>query len=646
MPTTLPFGSWPSPISAQAVVAGVVGFSELRTFEENTYWLESRPQEQGRNVLMMYDGSGENHELTPAPFNVRSRVHEYGGGAYLPTHAGIFFVNFQDQDIYRISDSGEINRLTDSTSTTRFSDMCLDSKRNRLISVVEIHEEQAEPTNALAAIDLDSGALTYLEREQDFYASPRLSPDDQRLAYLAWDHPNMPWDGTVLKTAEFTETGELTSAGTIAGGAEESILQPMWLDNDELLFISDSNGYWNLYRYDASGLYCVLEDGADYAHAAWVFGLTDYTPLDATHVAMVRQTIEGQQLVLVNTKSSMATPVTGESDPWISYQYLQARDGKVLFIGTFSDQTPAIVSYDLRSHLATQLHASGGPDVDPDNVAVAQAIEFPTRDGATAHAYFYAPRNSRYTALEKEQPPLLVMSHGGPTASTSAALSFRIQYYTSRGWAVLDVNYRGSTGYGRTYRNALRGSWGELDVTDCEDGVRFLQTTGQIDPRRVAIRGGSAGGYTTLAALTTTTTFQAGASHYGIGDLSALAADTHKFESRYLEGLLGTEEALVERSPINHLDHFSCPVIFFQGGEDKIVPPNQALRMVTALREKGIPVAYLEFPEEGHGFRSAANIIRALEAEYGFFCRVFDITPADELPDIHIDNLQTTNQKS
>lgn len=642
MPTTLPFGAWPSPISAQAVVAGVVGFSELRSFEENVYWLESRPQEKGRSVLVMRDASGNQHEITPTPYNVRSRVHEYGGGAFLPTEAGVFFVNFTDQDIYRITHSGEIERLTEST-TTRFSDMCLDSTRNRLLSVVEIHDGQEEPSNALAAIDIDSGTLTFLEREHDFYANPRLSPDAQRLAYLAWDHPNMPWDGTLLKTAEFSTTGELMHSGTIAGGADESILQPMWLGEDKLLFISDSNGYWNLYRYDASGLYCVLEDGADYAHAAWVFGLADYTILDDTHVAMVRQTEGGQQLVLVNTATSMATPVTSETDPWLSYQYLHAHAGKLLFVGTFSTRTPAIVSYDLRRHLATQLHESGGPTVDPGEVAAAEVIEFPTRDGQAAHAYFYAPENSGYQAPQQERPPLLVMSHGGPTSATGRGLSYRIQYYTSRGWAVLDVNYRGSTGYGRTYRKALDGLWGVLDVTDCEDGVRFLQAKDRIDPERVAIRGGSAGGYTTLAALTTTTSFQAGASHYGIGDLTALAADTHKFESRYLQGLLGSEQALTERSPINHIDRFSCPVIFFQGGEDKVVPPSQALMMVTALRDKGIPVAYLEFPEEGHGFRAAANIIRALEAEYSFFCRVFDITPADELPDIHIDNLQTTN---
>lgn len=643
MTTISPYGSWTSPISAEAVVAGVVGFAELRTLDDSVYWLESRPQEHGRCVIVMRDATGQTRDLTLPPYNVRSRVHEYGGGAYLPTRAGIFFVNMADQNIYRIDESGAIQQVTHSTADTRFCNLCLDPARNRLIAVAELHHAPDEPRNVLSAIDLASGGMTILEEKHDFYANPTICADGGRLAYIGWDHPNMPWDGTLLKTAKFAPTGELTDSGTIAGGADESVLQPVWLDNDKLLFISDSNGYWNLYRYDASGVYCVVEDGADYAHAPWVFGLTDFVALDDTHVAIVRQTAQGQELLVINTDSSLTTPITGGGEPWVSFDYLCVLEDQVLFIGAFADRTAAIIRYDLRNHSAVTIHESPAPALAHENIASAEPLEFPTRDGRCSHGYFYRPQNANYTGADTERPPLLVMSHGGPTSAAGRSLNYKIQYYTSRGWAVLDVNYRGSTGYGRDYRKALDGHWGELDVTDCEDGVRFLVATDAIDPLRVAIRGGSAGGYTTLAALTTTRTFRAGASHYGIGDLTALAADTHKFESRYLLGLLGSEEAFVARSPIEHIDALDCPVIFFQGGEDKVVPPNQALGMVNALRKKGIPVAYLEFPEEGHGFRAAANIVRALEAEYAFFCRIFGITTADSLAPIEIDNLDTIN---
>ncbi|MCZ6458958.1 MAG: prolyl oligopeptidase family serine peptidase, partial [Gammaproteobacteria bacterium] len=504
MTTISPYGSWTSPISAEAVVAGVVGFAELRTLDECVYWLESRPQEHGRCVIVMRDATGQLRDLTPTPYNVRSRVHEYGGGAYLPTSAGIFFVNLSDQNVYRIDETGAIQQLTNSTADTRFCNLCEDPARNRLIAVAELHDAPDEPRNVLAAIDLESGDVTILEAEYDFYANPIVCADGGQLAYIGWDHPNMPWDGTLLKTAKFSATGELIDSGTIAGGADESILQPVWLDNDKLLFISDSNGYWNLYRYDSSGLYCVLEDGADYAHAPWVFGLTDFVALDDAHVAIVRQTAQTQELLVVNTTTSMTTPITSDGDPWVSFDYLCAHEGQLLFIGAFDDRTTAIIAYDLQNHRAVTIHESPALQLAGENIASAEPLEFPTRDGRCAHAYFYPPQNATCRGADSERPPLLVMSHGGPTSSAGRSLNYKIQYYTSRGWAVLDVNYRGSTGFGRAYRKALDGHWGELDVTDCEDAVRFLTATDRIDPLRVAIRGGSAGGYTTLAALTTT----------------------------------------------------------------------------------------------------------------------------------------------
>ena len=644
------YGGWPSRVSAQSLVEGVVGLSALQTCGEVVYWLESRPEEAGRTVLISRQG-GENRELTPAPFNIRSRVHEYGGGAFTASAERIFFVNFKDQNIYSIAAEGSFDaegssagarivQLTHSEPTTRFADFILDEANNRLISIVEQHQQNRQPDNFIGAVDLSSGELTVLAGSHDFYSTPRLTADGGRLAFIAWDHPNMPWDGTVLQVATIAADGSLEQISTVAGGVEESVQQPSWQSNESLLFLSDSNGFWNLYRFDSSGIYCVLEDGSEYADAPWALGMHSYTLLDEVHVLLTRQSDSGQELALVNTQTTLATPFQGDDSPWCSYSSLSTSSGDLYFIGSYPDRSPTIEQLPLGGGPSETLQSCGGPLLDPADVSVGLHIRFPTRDGMEAHGFFYAPTSSTQQGLPGTQPPLVVMSHGGPTSAASNSLSLRIQYYTTRGWAVLDVNYRGSTGFGRAYRCALNGRWGELDVTDCEDGVRFLARTGRINPEQVAIRGGSAGGYTTLAALTTTDCFRVGASHYGIGDLSALADDTHKFESRYLEGLLGDSSALIERSPINHLDRFRCPVIFFQGSEDKVVPPNQSRAMAEALRSKGIPVAYLEFPGEGHGFRDAGNIIQAVESEFGFFCRVFGIEAADDLPAIDIDNAE------
>lgn len=636
--TTTPFGSWPSEISAESLVEGVVALSGLASDGDRLCWLEGRPQEGGRTVLMARTKSGST-ELTPAPFNVRSRVHEYGGGALTVADGQIWFVNFADQNIYHIAESGEIEQLTDSTSDTRFADFVLDASRNRLISVVEIHHEDEEPTNFIGAVDLDTGTLSILAEGHDFYAAPRLSPNGERLAFIAWDHPNMPWDGTVLTVADVDGPGALGDLHAVAGGIAESVLQPVWQTDEALLFISDANGFWNLYRFDLSGIYCVLEDGTDYAAPPWAFAMRSYAVIDSEYVVISRQGERAEELVLVNARTTMGTPFSNDDARWLSYVSPLVVDGDLYFIGRYADQTPTIERLPLSGEAAATLCSAGGPALASNTLSRGEAIRFSTRDSQTAHAYFYAPTNPLCQGPERDRPPLLVLSHGGPTSATDPSLSLGIQYYTSRGWAVLDVNYRGSSGYGRNYRCALNGAWGILDVTDCEDGVRFLADSGRIDPERVAIRGGSAGGYTTLAALTTTHTFKAGASHYGIGDLSALARDTHKFESRYLDVLLGEESALVDRSPIQHLDRFNCPVIFFQGSEDKVVPPNQSQAMADALKSKGIPVAYLEFAGEGHGFRDAANIIRTAQSEYAFFCRVFHIEPAESLPDVPIDNM-------
>ncbi|HEY5646044.1 MAG TPA: prolyl oligopeptidase family serine peptidase, partial [Pseudomonadales bacterium] len=569
---TLPYGSWPSPVSARSLVAGVVGLSSLTAHDRTLYWLEGRPEEGGRTVLVQHGDSGT-LDLTPAPYNVRSRVHEYGGGAYTVDDLGIWFVNFADQNLHHLDAGGTITQLTHSDSDTRFADFVVDARRNRLITVVEQHRSDAEPENYLAAIDLASGQLTRLSAGHDFYAAPRLSPSGERLAFLAWDHPNMPWDGTELLVADVLADGSLGPLTTVAGGLQEAVVQPMWLSEGVLLFVSDRNGYWNLYRHDDSGTYCVLEDAADYAQPPWVFGSSSYAPAGGDYVLVVRQGDQGEEVALVNTSTTMGSPFLGDDRAWLGYGSPCVCDAALCFIGTRADRSPTIERAALAGGLVETLRDAGGPELEPEDVSIGEAITFPTRDGNVAHGFYYPPRNRLVVGPPGQSPPLVVLSHGGPTGAAHNDLNLRIQYYTTRGWAVLDVNYRGSSGFGRAYRTALNGRWGELDVTDCEDGVRHLARNQHIDPNRVAIRGGSAGGYTTLAALTQTDCFRAGASHYGIGDLEALARDTHKFESRYLDGLLGSAENLKVRSPIHHLDKFSCPVIFFQGSEDRVVPP-------------------------------------------------------------------------
>jgi len=630
-----PYGSWPSSITARSVVQGVVGFAELSLDGDTAYWIENRPEEAGRATLVARSSDGSRRELTPAPCNVRSRVHEYGGGAYCVSAGRAFFVDAADQNVHEVSAAGGIRRLTNTPATERFADFRLDAGRNRLLTVLERHGD-GEPVNALAAVDLATGSVRVLHDQHDFYAAPRLAPDGRRLAFLAWDHPNMPWDGSLLFTADIAADGGIENLTQVAGGAQESVTQPDWLSDGSLVYLSDLGGYYNLYQFGAAGTDCILADDADYAQPAWVFGQRDWCALGSGHLVATRLSSGGPELLVVDLRSGLATPVAGEEDPWRRIDSVTAGGGAVSFIAGFADRTPAIERLVIATGEISHLAEAGGPPLEPGMVSRARAQSYPTRDGSMAHAFFYPPANEHCSGPRNSAPPLVVMSHGGPTAATDAALNLRVQYYTSRGWAVLDVNYRGSSGFGRGYRTALNGRWGVLDVQDCEDGVRYLVSQGLVDPARIAIRGGSAGGFTTLAALTTTTTFRAGASHYGIGDLSALARDTHKFESRYLHTLLSGEADLTDRSPIHHLDGLSCPVIFFQGGEDRVVPPNQAQAMVDALVAKHIPVACLVFPEEGHGFRSAANIVRALECELAFFSRIFGITPADALEEPEI----------
>jgi dipeptidyl aminopeptidase/acylaminoacyl peptidase len=647
-----PYGSWKSPVTSDLIVTASVGLGQVALDGEDVYWLEMRPSEGGRSCLVRRAPDGAIADVTPPGFNARTRVHEYGGGDYVVHRGTVFFSNFADQRLYRQDFDGAAHG--DPYPVTpegpfRYADACVDAGRGRLVCVREEHAESAaEPANTIVSLNLDGaaneGGGRVLASGSDFYSSPRLSPDGRRLTWLSWDHPNMPWDGCELWVADLDEAGELSSPRLVAGGRAESIVQPRWSPAGVLYFVSDRSNWWNIYREPEAGrVECIHEAEAEFGSALWVFGLSTYA--FAGEDAIICAYNERGRWALGRLTPS-ARRFEKIETPYTDISYVNASAGadgaRAFFRAASPVERAAVVAHDLRGGVEV-LRRSSETHLDPGYVSEAEAVEFPSEGGRTAHAFFYRPRNKDFAAPEGERPPLLVKCHSGPTSATTTALRLEIQFWTSRGIAVLDVNYGGSTGYGREYRDRLRDVWGIVDVDDCVNGARYLVERGEADGGRCAISGGSAGGFTVLNALTFRNLFGAGASHYGVSDLKGLVADTHKFESRYLDGLVGPyperADLYFERSSINFTDRLSCPVIFFQGLEDKVVPPSQAELMVEALRRKKLPVAYVAFEGEQHGFRKAENIKRALDGELYFYSRVFGFELADEIEPVPIDNL-------
>jgi dipeptidyl aminopeptidase/acylaminoacyl peptidase len=642
MPRVAPYGNWASPLSAERAVAAGIGLSDVSFDGDAVLWQESRPAEKGRSVIMRRSPDGALQELTPAPWNARTRVHEYGGRAYL-MHGGVLFLShFADQRLYRV-DAGQPPRpITPDDSALRYADLCADPQRGLLWAVREHHSGGGEPGNVLVALraEGDEQGGRIVAEGHDFVAAPRLSPDGAQLAWLAWNHPDMPWDGCELWLAGVTADGRLRDARRIAGGRDEAVQQPLWSPDGRLHFVSDRSGWWNLYRWHDGQVQPLCPMRAEFGQPMWNLGLATYGFASARQLVCTLVARAVSSLAVLDTESLQLQPL---DTPCSSVGSLAAADGRVAFVGASAWQPASVYLLRLDGGDPQLLRAGSALPADPAYTSAAQAIEFPTEGGLTAHAFHYAPRNADFVAPAGERPPLLVMSHGGPTSMATDAYRAAVQFWTSRGIAVLDVNYSGSSGFGRAYRQRLDGAWGIADVADCIHGARFLVKRGLADARRLIIRGGSAGGYTTLCALSFHEIFACGASLYGIGDLQTLAEDTHKFESRYLDRLVGPwpqARALYEaRSPIHHLDGFKCPLILLQGADDKVVPPEQSRRMHAALKARGVPVAYLEFEGEAHGFRDAANIVRALQAEATFYARVLGFTLADAVPPLAIDNL-------
>ena len=651
MTDVAPFGTWKSPITAHTVAAqGLrLGFPALDG--DDIYWLEGRPQEGGRNVLVKRSLDGAITDVTPRDHNVRTRVHEYGGAAYVVSKSFIYYSNFADQRLYRIIGSGTPQPITPEGKWF-YADATIDEHRQRLICVREDHSRDGhEPRTTLVSIrvDGDSDPGEVIADGYDFYSTPRLSLDGSRLAWLSWRHPQMPWDGTELWVARVTGAGTLEEPELIAGGPHESIFQPGWGPDGLLYFASDRTGWWSLYRSDVASvaptvrplLWQSLEE-AEFGRPQWLFGWATWAFADDRHMAVTYARRGRWSLATIDLETGTLTDVPTDLEP---LEWLAATPTHAIYVAASPDTPSTVAKTNLSTGGTEMIRSSSTLELNRRHISVPEAIEFPTEGGLTAHAFYYPPRNADYMALPSDRPPLIVISHGGPTTQTKAVLDLGVQYWTNRGFAVVDVNYGGSSGYGREYRERLNWQWGIVDVDDNINAARYLVEEGKADPDRLIIRGGSAGGYTTLAALAFhPDVFAAGASYYGVSDVEALAKDTHKFESRYLDTMIGPypemKDLYRERSPIHFIERLSCALILFQGLEDKVVPPDQSERMAEAVRGKGLPIAYIAFEGEQHGFRKADTIIRCLEAELYFYGAIFRFTPADTLPLIYIENLR------
>ena len=631
MKRPLPCGSWPSPLSIAAAAGAQLRYSQPRIDGGACWWLESRPLEQGRVALMRMQG-GVLQDLLPPPFSVRSRVHEYGGGAYAVAGAQVFFCNDLDQCIYSLQD-GAAQRLT-APGLCRYADLTPDLPRRRLISVCEDHA--GAPDNFLAAVSLTDGSLTQLAAGRDFYSSPALSPDGRELAWLAWDQPQMPWDGTELWVATLDADGRPAGARRLAGGPEESVFQPRYSPDGVLHYVSDRSGYWNIYRYAEGTARALAKDAADYGYAQWTFGMSSYGFLSAREIAAVRIAGGRAKAVVMDSASGACRfLLTGCSH----IEHLDAAEGRYTLVGGSPEASVTVLEGQEQKVTALREPAFR---LDPEYLSPPEALDFPTSGGERARGWYYPPRHREVGVPVGERPPLIVRCHGGPTSMNGDALDPRIQFWTTRGFAVADVNYRGSTGYGRAYRRSLAGQWGVKDVEDAIHALRHLAARALVDPARAAVSGSSAGGYTALAALAFHDAFQAGVILYGIGELASAMTDTHKFEARYGDNLLGPWPAARElyraRSPLYAADRIRVPVLFFQGLKDRVVPPEQTFGMLAALHARQVPAACITFPEEGHGFRRADSLERVLAAELAFYAKLFGFQPADTLPPLSLEH--------
>ncbi len=643
MTTVRAYGAWESPISADLISSRKIRLHDVAFDGDDIYWSESRPTEKGRYAIVKRSANGEEMDVIPAPLNARDRIHEYGGAAFGAYDGRVYFSNYSDQRVYEVGQGREAAALTDEADG-RHADFMLDHQRDRLIAVREdTIGDPAEPRNSIAAIPLsgdERGQSKVLIEGDDFYSDPRLNPAGTHLSWLQWNHPNMPWDGTELWTGGISSDGEIVDRQLVAGGERESVFQPSWSPDGVLHFVSDRTGWWNLYRHDGDQDVNLIPEDAEYGLPGWTLGTTTYGFAGDGRI-VIASTRDG--IWRLDVVDPATLKVTNVRLPSTEISRVQVSGSVAVAVVASPVEASSLIKIEIDSGSVTVLRHSVDLEIDRGYLSIPGAVTFPTSDGQIAHGFFYPPQNRDFTAPEGELPPLIVESHGGPTGFSGSGLNLAVQFWTSRGFAVLDVNYRGSTCYGREYQRALQDTWGIYDVDDCVYGAEYLAKEELVDGNRLLIHGWSASGYTTLAALTFRDAFKAGASHYGISDLEAMVRDTHKFESRYLDGLIGpwpeAKAIYDERSPIQHIDQISSPLILLQGLEDKVVPPNQAEMMFDAMDARALPVAMLLFEGEQHGFRQSQNIKRALEAELYFYGKVLGFDPAGAIEPVEIRNL-------
>ncbi|MFN8401835.1 MAG: prolyl oligopeptidase family serine peptidase [Anaerolineales bacterium] len=638
--TTSHYGSWHSPITADLINAKTISPIETKVDGDDIYWIESHPLEEGRHVIMRHTPDGKITECTPAGFNARTSVHEYGDGAFTVHKGSIYFVNYKDQRIY-CQAPGESPVMLTPGEGYRYADLIIDEKHNRIICVREDHTSEGEAVNTIVSVNLngnDNG--TILVSGNNFYSSARLNPTGTQLSYLTWNHPNMPWDGCELWLTNVHDDGTLHHVDLVAGSASECIFQPDWSPDGVLHFIAEPEGWWNLYRLKDGKIEALHPMEAEFGEPQWVFNMAKYGFLSSEKIFCAYTQNGLWYLALLDTRSKEFSPIQST----FSYaENVHCGKGFAVFIGGSFDQPLSIIRYDAKKNSFETIKQAFEVTVDKGYLSTPQPISFPTTGDKTAHAIYYPPLNKDFSAPDGERPPLIVISHGGPTSQTVTVLQYKIQYWTSRGFAVVDVDYGGSSGYGREYRKRLNGNWGIVDVDDCCNAALYLVKEGLADPERLAIRGGSAGGFTTFACLAFSNVFKAGAGHFGVSELEIFVKDTHKFESRYLFTLVGPyperKDLYYERSPINYAHQINCPLILFQGDDDKVVPPSQSQLMYEAVRGREIPTAYILFKGEQHGFRKADSIKRSLEGELYFYSKIFKFDLAEDIPAIEIDNL-------
>jgi dipeptidyl aminopeptidase/acylaminoacyl peptidase len=648
--TVAPYGTWSSPISAEMVAQAGVRLSAPWIEDGVVWWLEGRAAEGGRVVLVRRNPDGSRVDVVPDDFNVRTSVHEYGGGAYC-IHRGVAYCsNFADQRLYRIEAGATSAPITPDVPDRRhrYADGRVTSDGSLWIGVRERHTEadrSADVVNELVAVPTDGSAEPrVIVGGRDFYSSPRISPDGTRLCFLAWNLPWMPWDGCELSVADLAADGTVTDVDHVAGSdGTESIWQPEWSPDGDLVFVSDRSGWWNVERIRAGGREALYPADAEFGYPAWLFGMQSYAFLSDGRIVWGFEQDGFTRFGVLDPDSGTLDELDVGLDSWRS-PYVVAEGRDVVVVAASTTEPTQVARVDATTGERELLRLSLEVPIPADFVSVPQAIEFPTEDGLTAHAHYYPPTNPGCEGPAGERPPLIVESHGGPTDAAVAAFSLGVQFWTSRGFGLVDVDYGGSTGHGRAYRERLNGQWGVVDLQDCVNAARYLVERGEADPERLLITGGSAGGYTTICALTFTDVFAAGTTYFGVADLEQFTGgETHKFELKYEHTLVGPyperADLYRERSPIHFTDRLATPMLVLQGTDDRIVPPSQAELIVGALRERGIPHAYLLYEGEGHGFRKAENIIGSLEAELSFYAQVLGFEPAGSIPKLEIVNL-------